>query len=81
VSIRAKHDTADIECFSGSIERFVRGNVRKIAFGPTHIDRELWRRDRRLATKQETGDNEKTGAETGQDSVNDRTVDSDGFHG
>jgi hypothetical protein len=55
--------------------------VGEIAFGTTNIDGELWCWDRSLAPKQETGDNEKAGAKTSEDGVNDRTIYSDGFHG
>jgi hypothetical protein len=81
VSIRAKHDAADVEIFACTVDGFVRRDVSEITFGPTNINRELWRRDRRLATKQETGDNEKAGADAGEDCVDYRTVYSDGFHG
>jgi len=43
--------------------------VGEIAFGTANIDRQWWRGNWRLPTKQKAGDNEKAGAETSKDSV------------
>jgi hypothetical protein len=81
MSVRAKHNTAYVEFFTRPVDRLVRGNVSEIAVGTTHINRELWYLDLRLAAKKKAANDENAGEEAGNYSEYNRTVYSNGFHG